>query len=496
MDDNRKTIVVQWLVPAGILLMVIAIMLFNFTTKSRLSANDIVTRNMTDAASACADNFREQLTLLTTIGEPVTELMEDKTSLESVYALKVIRLVMRHSEAYAVCMLDENGKGIDNTGEKISLAEWTYFEEINAVKESAYHFVSDDGIRGQKAVVASVPVKYEKGLGHMLLFYPLNNFEAIVKKNDFVAWNIVALVDEDGTLLLASGTGNSWNAGDNLYDVLKTGNEDAVKKMKTRITNRVSSVSTVKIGDEESALTYVPVGINSWTLVTGISQSYIDKQVSQQWMDVRNMMIQLVLVTVVFISIIIGINIASKVFNNKRQEQLEEKADTDLLTGLNNKLATERKIKEYIAKNPKSRSMMFILDIDNFKKINDTMGHAFGDEVLRSLGQQIGSLFRASDIIGRVGGDEFIIFLKNVSSDESIRKEAKKVENFFHDFKAGEYTKYSATASIGVAIFPEEGADFESLYKTADKALYKAKERGKNQLAFYKDSWMEEKVEN
>ena len=84
MDDNRKTIVGQWLVPAGILLMVLAIMLFNFITKSRLSANDTVTRNMADAAGACADNFREQLTLLTTIGEPIAELMEDKTSVESV----------------------------------------------------------------------------------------------------------------------------------------------------------------------------------------------------------------------------------------------------------------------------------------------------------------------------------------------------------------------------------------------------------------------------
>lgn len=493
MDDNRKTIVIQWLVPAGILLMVIAVMLFNFTTKSRLRANDTVTRNMTAAASACADNFSEQLTLLMTIGEPVAELMEDKTSVESVYALKMIRLAMKYSGAYAVCMLDEEGNGIDNTGEKISAAEWPYFEEINAAKESACHFVPDDGIRSQKAVVANIPVKYEEGLGHMLLFYPLNNFEAVIKKNDFVAWNIVALVDEEGTLLLASGTGNSWTAGDNLYDVLKSGNEDAVKKMKNRIANRVSSVSTVKIGEAESALIYVPVGINGWTLVTGISQSYIDKQVAQQWMDVRNMMIQLVIVTVIFICVIVGINITGKILNSKKQEQLEEKADTDLLTGLNNKLATERKIKEYMEKNPKSRSMMFILDIDNFKKINDTMGHAFGDEVLRSLGQQIGSLFRASDIIGRVGGDEFFIFLKNVSSDESVRKEAKKVENFFHDFKAGEYTKYSATASIGVAIFPEEGADFESLYKAADQALYKAKERGKNQLAFYKDSWTEVK---
>ena len=73
--------------------------------------------------------------------------------------------------------------------------------------------------------------------------------------------------------------------------------------------------------------------------------------------------------------------------------------------------------------------------------------------------------------------------LKNVCKVYSNGFEAVK------DFKAGEYTKYSATASIGVAIYPHEGADFESIYKAADQALYKAKKRGKNQLAFYKDEW-------
>ena len=66
-------------------------------------------------------------------------------------------------------------------------------------------------------------------------------------------------------------------------------------------------------------------------------------------------------------------------------------------------------------------------------------------------------------------------------------KEARKLVQFFKDFTAGEYVKYSATASIGAAVFPENGSDFDSLYKAADKALYKAKQRGKNQLAFYDD---------
>ena len=102
-------------------------------------------------------------------------------------------------------------------------------------------------------------------------------------------------------------------------------------------------------------------------------------------------------------------------------------------------------------------------------------------------------IFRVSDIIGFIFGVVFMIFLKGISDEESIRKEAKKVETFFKGFQAGEYVKYAATASIGVAIFPQEGSDFETLYKAADQGLYKAKKRGKNQLAFYRDEWAQPK---
>ena len=88
-----------------------------------------------------------------------------------------------------------------------------------------------------------------------------------------------------------------------------------------------------------------------------------------------------------------------------------------------------------------------------------------------------------------------MIFLKGIPDADAVRKEARKVENFFKGFQAGEYVKYAATASIGVAVFPQEGNDFESLYKAADQGVYKAKKRGKNQLAFYRDEWEQEKKE-
>lgn len=99
-----------------------------------------------------------------------------------------------------------------------------------------------------------------------------------------------------------------------------------------------------------------------------------------------------------------------------------------------------------------------------------------------------------TDVVGRTGGDEFTIFLKNLKDDSTTIRESQKLINFFRSFQVGEYVKYSATASIGAAVFPEDGKDFESMYKAADQALYKAKKRGKNQLAFYDDR--DRKTEN
>ena len=186
------------------------------------------------------------------------------------------------------------------------------------------------------------------------------------------------------------------------------------------------------------------------------------------------------------IIVITGINILVRIKASEHSKVLEDKADTDLLTDLNNKMATERKIREYMEQYPDKQGVLFVLDVDNFKKINDTMGHAFGDEVLRNLAVRLQSMFRATDIVGRTGGDEFMVFLKDIRDITMIEREGKKIEQFFHQFEVGEYVKYSVTASVGAAVFPRDGRTFEDLYKSADNALYVSKRHGKNQLTFYK----------
>ena len=168
-----------------------------------------------------------------------------------------------------------------------------------------------------------------------------------------------------------------------------------------------------------------------------------------------------------------------------KEQDLLEKASIDGLTGALNRKSAEAKIGE-LMQNKNCKGYLFMIDIDDFKTVNDTMGHAFGDEVLRNLAVRLQSMFRATDIVGRTGGDEFMVFLKDIRDITMIEREGKKIEQFFHQFEVGEYVKYSVTASVGAAVFPGDGKSFEELYKAADNALYVSKRHGKNQLSFYK----------
>lgn len=493
MNNQVKSIVIQWIGPALALVVALVVMFFNFSEKSEVEARSTVTKNITMMAERSAYNFKEEILSLVRVGGPIADILGDKSDLNSEYTVQLLETAMKYSGAYRIYACDRSGNAVSDTGEKVSLAERDYFDSLYEVDDVRYIYTMDAGEEEMEILIAVMPViNEEEKIGYLLLLYQLDQFPSVVKNVDFSAWNSATLIDRRGTVVAVTGKGTKWVHGDNVFSELEKDNSAAVNNMRSRVNTNTSGSVAVKMYGMDNTLVYAPVGMGDLVLVVGVAQAYIDSRVTASLSNFRSMIIQLIIVICIFIALVVIISIASKVFNSKTRKQLEEKADTDLLTGLNNKLATERKIKEFIAQNPNSQSMMFIFDIDNFKKINDTMGHAFGDEVLRSLGEQIRVLFRSSDIVGRAGGDEFIVFLKNVTVPEAIRKEAKKVEDFFKDFKAGEYTKYAATASIGVAIYPEEGADFEAIYKAADSALYKAKKGGKNQLAFYKDKWREE----
>lgn len=168
----------------------------------------------------------------------------------------------------------------------------------------------------------------------------------------------------------------------------------------------------------------------------------------------------------------------------REREELMMQARIDSLTGLLDKGATQELIKDFLAASSKEKvHAVFICDIDNFKTVNDSFGHLYGDTVLGDLARKLLSTFRGTDIVGRIGGDEFMILMKDIPSMSLIHSKALDIRAAFRQ----NYDKFSTSGSIGIAVFPQDGTTFEELYQKADTALYDAKKNGKNRYVLYQD---------
>jgi diguanylate cyclase (GGDEF)-like protein len=179
----------------------------------------------------------------------------------------------------------------------------------------------------------------------------------------------------------------------------------------------------------------------------------------------------------------------NKIRSSRDAYQME--AETNTLTKLYNKTTTEnigrKKIREYLEGNNKDCiTAFFIIDLDHFKEANDTRGHQFGDKVLIEFAKNLRKKFRPTDCIGRFGGDEFVIILDKIPSIEVVIRKARDIKNVAENLIV-DGTPAGITASIGIAIIPQDGTDYETAFKAADNALYHVKSNGRNGF-YYRDA--------
>jgi diguanylate cyclase (GGDEF)-like protein/PAS domain S-box-containing protein len=171
------------------------------------------------------------------------------------------------------------------------------------------------------------------------------------------------------------------------------------------------------------------------------------------------------------------------------EQKLEEMATHDYLTGLPNRvLLTDRfTMAAALAHRNKARLAVMSLDLDDFKTINDTLGHGAGDQVLKSVSNRLGGIIRASDTLARVGGDEFILVMLETNHTQDATTIAQKILDSFTEPLSIDGHRLHLTTSIGIAIYPEDAKDLETLTKKSDAALYYAKGHGRNQFKFFGD---------
>ena len=178
-------------------------------------------------------------------------------------------------------------------------------------------------------------------------------------------------------------------------------------------------------------------------------------------------------------------NIMRHIDNVAQIAGLKTVAETDPMTGLLNKAFAQNTLAELC---PKASGILMMVDLDSFKLVNDLYGHGMGDRILIRFSEILRSVIRSSDVAGRMGGDEFIVFCRDIRDESLVAEKSAAINSSLlasaKEFM-GEDMNIPLGASIGAVIVPDEGTDFHDLYKKADKALYTVKQNGKHGYAFY-----------
>ena len=217
--------------------------------------------------------------------------------------------------------------------------------------------------------------------------------------------------------------------------------------------------------------------IHSFTCgVLEASRGYARKRLDYRYHDRDNQMILLSRTDITDIYL-------EEEAKRKELEKALKRAQTDPLTKLLNFQATMDKVTDRLSKNTKQYVLLFI-DLDNFKQINDTLGHPVGDLVLRSIASNLSAISNDGDIVGRVGGDEFVFFTELDETRNSAEVLAQRVCYAINSVKIKSECGDRVTGSVGIAIAPKDGNDYYALVSKADKGTYKAKRNGKNTYSF------------
>lgn len=349
---------------------------------------------------------------------------------------------------------------------------------------------------GEEIFVLSIPV-YQKGntTSVMLGTFNKTSLQTLISEEVFSGNGTFYIIDHNGTIVMTGKHAKIPVSVNNYLEYMERAEikDKTLEELKDQIRHGISGSMEYVIGRTEQLACYKPIPINNWVLVSVVDKDYILKQ-SQQ-------ISSLVMLFILGILLIIALIMAYTFFVLRQQtkermnsESLKVKAERDSLTGLYNKLTLEEYAEKRIEEDADADECAFalyILDLDNFKGVNDTLGHAFGDKVLCDVADCMNRVFSMQDILGRIGGDEFMALkdMRNVPTKEReaiIRKKAALVCEDFTRTYTEHNSNYKVSVSVGVALFGKHGTTFGELYRNADKALYEAKNNGKNKFVIFR----------
>ncbi len=326
--------------------------------------------------------------------------------------------------------------------------------------------------------------------------YEVDNFANVLALRVFGGEAFFHLCAVDGTPIVISGDSqNLFKSGD-MYDFIGTlnmKNGHTPSSIKQNMIDGYSCVLKYEVNGEERTAVMMPIHGTDWCVVS-IMQNDITTAMAH---DINTGTFYL---SVFVVLIFLGYFLATQYNAYKNQKELmraleasyfltnslQTSIETDPLTRTYSRATAIEKITDAIAaaKVKNQTHAFLILDVDNFKLINDTYGHNTGDLYLQEFVGAVRSTLRAGDIIGRIGGDEFLILLTNIGAKENAKMVIERIFENVNNISLNGVSLDYVSVSAGVSLAPQTADNYEELTISADKALYKAKNAGKNKFVF------------
>lgn len=399
--------------------------------------------------------------------------------------LKLLKSVKEYTKLENIAIIDLNGESHYDNGATKNVAHRQYFQE--AIKGN--RVLSDplsSSVSSKTRVILAVPIydQQKQIVGVLGGSYDIGDLNKIIFKEVYDGQGTACIISKDGELISYEAINSKkFINSSNVYDYFKQYqvlSSKQLSRFKNNFTSQKGGYVVIEGNNKKSYMAYYPLKINDWMMCYSVD---VNKAKEPYTFIIQA---EYQLLAIVIVAVLVLLFTIFKL-NNKHQKKLIHIAKMDALTGIKNKETLKSEISTYLMSNKeKTKGALFMIDVDNFKTVNDLNGHVVGDEVLKHFGTILKNSFDEHDIVGRAGGDEFIVFMKNIEDDSVVKLKAEELCNNIRSIKIPKF-KGNISCSIGISLYPLHGYDFKTLYSLADQALYQTKDHGKNGYTCYQE---------
>lgn len=402
--------------------------------------------------------------------------------------MEMLSNIRESSDLERMALIEPDGTAHYDNGVEKNVAHRRYFKE-GMRGDRTLSDPLESSVDQETRVVLGVPVydsSRENVIGILGGSYNVSALSRMLFDDVFNGSGYSLIVTKEGEIIAHDGdpTDHKLTYGDNILSFYKSKEmRDGYSIQQVQKDFEVGMEGVIKMGGYADGvdryLAYAPLGMNDWMICYVIPVSVA--QQSYAFVERYEMVFLGCFGILVCLMILYVIR-----KNRQKTEEILRSAQTDELTRVYSRKYAEQFAEQALTEAGEGTiQAFFIMDVDKFKEVNDVYGHTTGDTVLHRFGELLGSQFRGDDIVGRIGGDEFIILMRNIKNKETVKVKAQQLLEETGKLQFAEMDGKGITISVGIALFPEHGDSYMTLYRSADHALYQTKRNGRNGYTIY-----------